>query len=81
MGYEEITHLGYVLSLSSELQSDQSSSRVCSETTPLPERPGFSVASGGWSGVVLNFACTGFSEVRYPLASELLPWSIILSSS
>jgi hypothetical protein len=41
----KITHLRYVLGPFSVLQSDQSSSRVPSESFPLPERPGFSLAS------------------------------------
>ena len=44
--HTKIRHLAYVLSPSSVLQSDQSSSRVPSES-PLPERPGFSLASAG----------------------------------
>ena len=42
--HTKIRHLAYVLSPSSVLQSDQSSSRVSSESSPLPEQPGFSDA-------------------------------------
>jgi hypothetical protein len=45
--HTKIRHLGYVLLSSSVLQSDQSSSRVPSESSPLPERPGFSIACAG----------------------------------
>ena len=38
MEEKEIPHFGYVLGPSSVLQSDQSSSRVPSETTPSQER-------------------------------------------
>src|SRR5215217_5177925 len=42
--HTKIRHLAYMLSPSSILQSEQSSSRVPSESSPLPEQPGFSVA-------------------------------------
>ena len=41
MGYEEITHLGYVLGLAPLVQSDQSSSWVPSGTTPSQSSPAF----------------------------------------
>jgi hypothetical protein len=70
--HTKIRHLAYMLSPSSILQSDQSSSRVPSETPPLPRaRPGFSLAceplilgSVGRSGA--EFRLYGFSEVVVP---------------
>ena len=42
--HTKIRHLAYVLLPSSVIQSDQSPSRVPSDSFPLPEQPGFSVA-------------------------------------
>ena len=56
LGYEEITHLGYVLGLAPLVQSDQSSSRVLSETFPSQSGPAFllppSAVLSVWTGVM-----------------------------
>src|SRR5829696_193710 len=67
---EGITHLRYVLRVSSVLQSDQSSSRVPSESPPPRAARLFSpLWHRSWavcSEAMPNFACTGYSEVVAP---------------
>src|SRR5215203_5034473 len=73
--HTKIRHLAYMLCPAPILQSDESSSRMPSESLPLPEQPGFSVASASIRGPSEPGLCP--SRAKFPcwkFAADLGWW-------